>query len=146
MDSKAMVTTALTEEMIQAGNTLVRELDKRGLDPDAVFWFYSPDTQEWKLIIAEVKLATQGPRETYKQIQSAISALGEELHGLALGSVALAKPDTPIVSLLRVAVGTGPGISGTRFTNNVINGTVIDDAYIYRLARRRSAKEKQPET
>lgn len=146
MDSKAMVTTTLTEEMIQAGNALVRELDKRGLDPDAVFWFYFPDVHEWKLVIAEVKLAAQGPRETYKQIQNAISALGDELHGLALDSVTLAKPDAPIVSLLRVAVGTGPGISGIRFTNNVINGTVIDDAYIYRLARRHSAEKKQPDS
>ncbi|MFN2514070.1 MAG: hypothetical protein ABR568_21985 [Pyrinomonadaceae bacterium] len=27
----------------------------------------------------------------------------------------------------------GGGISGIRFTNNVINGTPIEDAYIYRI-------------
>ena len=64
----------------------------------------------------------------YKRIQNAISALGDELHGLALDAATLAKPDAPNVSLLRVAVETGPGISGIRFTNNVIDGAVIDDA------------------
>jgi hypothetical protein len=38
------------------------------------------------------------------------------------------------VALLRKAVSTGPGISGVRITNNAVNGRIIDDAYIYRVA------------
>ncbi|NIV68021.1 hypothetical protein GWN43_04130 [Candidatus Bathyarchaeota archaeon] len=38
-----------------------------------------------------------------------------------------------LVKLLRAAIHTGPGISGIRFTGNVINGVFIDDAYIYRM-------------
>jgi hypothetical protein len=117
--------------MIGAGGALVRKLDERGLQPDDAFWLYSSDTQEWKLVIAEVKFGKQGPRETYRQIQNAIAALDNE--PISLDSVALARPDAPMVSLLRSAVRTGPGINGIRFTNNVINGTVIEDAYIYRL-------------
>ena len=41
-------------------------------------------------------------------------------------------PDAPVVALLRTAIRTGPGISGIRFKNNVIDGTLIEDAYIYR--------------
>ena len=139
------MTTTLTDEMIQSGSALLRELDARGLSPNAAFWFYFPDVQEWKLVIAEVKLAGQGPRKTYEQIQGAISVLGEERHELTLDSVTLAKPDAPIVSLLRAAIGTGPGISGIRFTNNVINGTVVEDAYIYRLAQRRRTHKRPSE-
>jgi hypothetical protein len=43
------------------------------------------------------------------------------------------KDNDPIVVLLRKAISTGPGIAGVRFTNNSVNGTFIDDAYIYRL-------------
>jgi len=82
----------------------------------------------------------------YERLQDAIAALGDELHGLALDSVALAKPHAPIVSLLRIAVGTAPGISGIRFTNNVINGTVIVDAHMYRLTRRHGTKRKRTES
>jgi hypothetical protein len=38
-----------------------------------------------------------------------------------------------MVASLRSAVRTRPGIDGIRVTNNVINGLVIEDAYIYRL-------------
>jgi hypothetical protein len=38
-----------------------------------------------------------------------------------------------MLSLLRVAISTGPGISGIRFTHNTINNVLIEDAYIYRL-------------
>jgi hypothetical protein len=43
------------------------------------------------------------------------------------------KDNDPLVLLLRKAIVTGPGISGIRFTSNSVNGTFIDDAYIYRL-------------
>lgn len=134
MGEKKMVAMTLTKEMIDSGDALVRKLDEQGFQPDAVFWLYFPDLQEWKLIIAEVKLGKEGPKETYKKIQDTISASKKDMPELSLDSVALAKPDAPIVTLLKKGIRTGSGISGIRFTNNVINGTLIEDAYIYRLA------------
>jgi hypothetical protein len=128
---ETMVAVALTDEMIGAGGALVRKLDERGLRPDDAFWLYSSDTERWKLVIAEVRFGKQGPRETYKQIQNAIAALDNE--PIALASVTLARPDAPLVASLRSAVRTRPGIDGIRVTNDVINGLVIEDAYIYRL-------------
>ena len=129
-----MVETTLTPELITAGEWLLRELDERELRPDAVFWFYFPDAGVWKLVIAEVKLGKEGPKGIYKQIQEIIAGMSEEGLVISLEDVTLAKPDAPIVSLLRTAVGTGPGVSGIRFQNNVVNGTLIEDAYIYRVA------------
>jgi hypothetical protein len=131
---EAMVETTLTDDMIATGAALVRWLDQAGLQPDAAFWLYFPDPQTWKLVLAEAKLDQQGPRAIYGQIQDIMSASGEERSSISLDSVTLVKPDAPIVSLLRSAIRTGTGIGGIRFTNNVINGTLIEDAYIYRLA------------
>ncbi|HYA43110.1 MAG TPA: hypothetical protein VEF34_17540 [Syntrophobacteraceae bacterium] len=128
-----MVATTLTKEMIESGRTLVRKLDEQGLHPDAAFWLYSSDLQEWKLVIAEVKLDTEGPRKIYKKIQDVISVSKEDMPEISLDSVTLAKPDAPIVHLLKRVIHTGPGISEIRFTTNVINGTLIEDAYIYRV-------------
>jgi hypothetical protein len=128
-----MVETDLTEEMIKTGAALIGKLDERGMQPDAAFWFYFPDLEAWKLVIAEVKVGKQGPKEVYRQVQKILGKFSRELHGLSLDDVALAKPDAPMVAILRVAIRTGPGISGIRFKHNVINGTLIEDAYIYRL-------------
>jgi hypothetical protein len=129
-----MVTETLTKEMIESGGVLVRKLDEQGFQPDAAFWLYDPDLQKWKLIIAQVKLGTEGPRKIYKKIQDVISVSKADMPEISLDSVTLAKPDAPIVILLKKAVCTGAGVSGIRFTNNVVNGTVIEDAYIYRLS------------
>lgn len=132
MGEDTMVATTLTKEMIESGGTLIRKLDEQGLQPYAAFWMYYPEVQEWKLVISEVELGEKGPREIYKKIQDTISASKEDMPELSLDSVALTKPDAPIVALLGKAFRTGPGISGIRLTGSVINGTVIDDAYIYR--------------
>lgn len=128
-----MVETVLTKEMIDSGAKLIHKLDERSVRPDAAFWFYFPDIQEWKLVLAEVKVEKEGTKEVYREIQKVLSKFSQDIGDLSLDNIAVSKMDAPIVSLLRIAIHTGPGISGIRFKNNVINGTVIEDAYIYRL-------------
>ena len=130
-----MVETALTPPLIQEGGELLQALDKAGLAPDAAFWFYFSDVNAWKLVLAEMKVGPRGPREVYKQIQRTLGALSDKIKTLSLADVAVAKPDAPIVSVLKRAVRTGPGIGGIRFSQNVIDGVLIEDAYIYRLAK-----------
>lgn len=132
MGEKTMVETSLTKELIEAGANLVRKLDERGLAPDAAFWLYSPDLQAWKLVLAAVKVGQVGPRKVYQEIQETLNDT-PELQDLTLDVVSISKPDSPVIVLLRTAISTGPGIRGIRFKNNVINGTLIEDAYIYRL-------------
>jgi len=128
-----MVDSTLTKEMIESGKALIKRLDDSKVQPDAAFWFYFPDIQEWKLVLAEVKVGKEGPKQVYRKIQTIISKFSDEMGELSLNHITLAKTDAPIVKLLRIAIRTGPGISGIRFKSNVINGTVIEDAYIYRL-------------
>jgi len=128
-----MVESTLTKEMIETGAALVRKLDERGLKPDAALWLYFPDIQQWQLVIAEVKVGEEGPKGIYRKIQQILTESANEIAELSLDDVALAKPDAPIIALLRVAIKTGPEISGIRFKSNVIGGTLIEDAFIYRL-------------
>jgi len=53
---------------------------------------------------------------------------------IPLKDIAVIDSNDPLIKLLRVAIKTGGGISGIRFTKNVINGTPIEDAYIYRIS------------
>jgi hypothetical protein len=128
-----MVESILTKEMIDIGKALIERLDKRNLSPDAAFWRYVPETQQRKLVIAKATIETIGPKEIYRRIQQILAEPKNKITGLSLDDVSLAKPDAPIIVLLRVAIRTGPGISGIRFKNNVVNGTLIEDAYIYRM-------------
>jgi hypothetical protein len=79
-----MVTLTLSKELIEAGAVLVRKLDETGVQPNAAFWFYFPDIQQWKMVFAETKLGDEGPRQIYKNIQSILSQFQTELGQLSL--------------------------------------------------------------
>lgn len=129
-----MVEETLTKELIDAGAKLVKKLDERGLAPDAAFWLYSPEKQSWKLLLVDVKLAKRGPKAAYAEVQKILEGSTMELKNIKLDDLVVEKPDAHIVKLIRKAVRTGPAVSGIRFRNNVVDGTLIDDAYIYRAA------------
>ena len=129
-----MVETNLTRERIEAGAKLLARMGERGIAPDVAFWLYFPDEQTWKLLLAEVKLSKTGPRAAYAQLQAVLSKYASEISALSLDELVIERPDARVVELIRKTVKTGPGISGIRFRNNVIDGTLIEDAYIYRVA------------
>lgn len=133
-DSEKGSEANLTKELIDAGGRLVKKLDERGLGPDAAFWLYSSEDQTWKLMLVEVKLAQRGPKAAYSEVQKILEKYAQELENIKLDDLVLEKPDARIVQLIRKAVRTRPGVSGIRFKNNVVDGTLIDDAYIYRAA------------
>jgi ferritin-like metal-binding protein YciE len=129
-----MVEATLTKELIEEGARLVRKLDERGMAPDAAFWLYSPEEQTWKLLLAEVKLAKKGPKAAYSEIQKILAKHAQELENIRLDDLVLERPNSRIVELIRKMVRTGSAISGVHLKNNVVDGTLIDDAYVYRAA------------
>ncbi len=126
-----MVETDLSSDLIKAGEVLVRRLDKQGISPSSAFWFLT-NAGIWQLVLAESAVGKEGPKALYRQIQRILAEPPNEFGTLSLEDVALMKPSEPLVVTLRNGVRTGSGISGIRFTGNVVNGTLIEDAYIYR--------------
>ena len=72
-----------------------------------------------------------GPRRVYGQIEHILRRVPSV--GIGLEDISIVGDNDATVRLLGVALKTGPGISGIRFQNNVINGVLVEDAYIYRL-------------
>ena len=128
-----MVEKTLTNEMITLGKRILEILNEEGINPAAALWFYYPEYERWKLLIADYEVGSTGPMNIYRQIRKILDTRQDELSGLQLFDVVLIKPDDPMLCLMRKAINTGQGISGIRFANNVIDGTVIEDTYVYRL-------------
>jgi hypothetical protein len=129
-----MVEADLNKQLIDAGAELVQSLDKKGLSPDAAFWLYSSDNKAWRLFLVEAKLGKAGPKGVYRQIQKVMKELPEESQVLSLSDIGLLRSDAPFVQRLRTAFRRGRNVSGMRLMNNVVNGKLIEDAYIYRIA------------
>lgn len=131
MDNSTLV--ALAGFDIESGKSVLSELDKTGLEISSAFWLYFPDSKEWRLLLAMPALDTEGPKEVYSKIQDVINQHGSNLN-IPLWSIGIISPNNSINQLLRFAIKTGEkSFSDIRFSGNVINGVLIDDAYIYRV-------------
>ena len=124
--------TALVERDIQEGKDLIEALDKTEFEVDASLWFYSPDSDEWRLLIASPFVEENGPRKSYGFIRSVLTRPSPTSE-ISLKSVSVLNPKHQLIKLLKTVFSTGPDITGIRFTRNVINNTLIEDAYIYRI-------------
>jgi len=132
MATEVLVKHTLSDEMISAGAELTRRLDAARFTVSAALWLYDSDAG-WRFVIGSPEVRTRGPRWAYKQVQSVISKIPEQQSKIPLKDITIVDSSDPLIALLRVAIKTGDGISGIRFSQNVINGTVIEDAYIYRI-------------
>ena len=133
MAEDVVVKESLSEAMIKAGSELTRKLDELKWPVIASLWFYFPEENQWRLIFASPEVKKEGPKKAYKHVQEALSKLPENTPQTDLRDIAVVDAEHPLISLLRLAVSTGDGISGIRFSRNVINGHLIEDAYIYRI-------------
>ncbi len=93
-------------------------------------WLYSSETGMWRLLLATPLVDTEGPAETYRRVQSALADIG--LADL-LPNVSVVSPRSPFIRTLRRVFRTGPGIASIRLTGSTINGTYIEDAFVYRV-------------
>ena len=133
MVENVLVKEILTESMIKAGAELTRILDQMNWPLTASLWFYFAEENQWKLLISSPSVATEGPKRAYQRVQEALGNFPQDMPKIDLEDVAVTDDSHPLISLMKVAIPTGGGISGIRFSRNVINGQVIEDAYIYRL-------------
>jgi hypothetical protein len=76
---------------------------------------------------------TQGPKNIYKKVQAVISRNFGEHPVISLKDISVVDSKDPLILLLRSAVTAEGEISHIKFSQNVINGVFIEDAYIYRL-------------
>ncbi len=135
MVTEVLVKDALSNEMISAGAELVSKLDEADFIVNAAFWFYLSEVNAWRLIIGSPEVRTHGPKKAYKSVQAVLSKMSDPIYKIALKDIGLLDSKDPLVRLLKSAIGTSAtGISGIRFTHNVIDGVLIEDAHIYRNA------------
>lgn len=127
-----MVKTDLTTEMIVAGRRLLEAFDRGGFRAPACYWFYFPESDRWRFVVASPEVRTRGPHAVYRKVQTLARKVPDVANVFGPSDVTVVADKDPLVTLLRSVVAI-PGIGGVRITNSSINGTLIDDAYIYRL-------------
>lgn len=124
--------TILVDKDIQDGRLLVEALDRSKFSLDGALWYYMLNSDEWRLLLVSSLVERTGPKKVYRIVQSTIEDMAPTF-GVSLNRISVLSPKNKLIQLLSIALRTGRGLSGIRFTRNTINGVFIEDAYIYRL-------------
>lgn len=127
MDKKTLV-----DNDIENGKKLLMKLDADSIPVNAAFWLLQSDSSQWKLVIASSIYDEKGPNVAYQKVLTALNFTDIKID---LTNMSVVSSKDQLVTLLRTAISTPPSaIEGIRFSQNVINGIYMEDAYIYRLS------------
>lgn len=121
----------LTSEMIQAGEDLIRALDRHKFSAKTALWLYTEEQDRWRLIIATPHRRLMGPLKSYKAVDRVLSKIDTPID---LSSVSLVDTKDRMIKGLSAPFPTRAAARGFRLSHAIIAGRVIDDAYIYRIA------------
>lgn len=127
MDKKTLVNIDIEE-----GKKLLEQLDRSNMKISCALWYYVQDIEEWRLILATDLVDTFGPKKAYTNLLAQINKDAISID-IPFEAISLISPNDPLIKLFKFAIITGPGISGIRFSGNVINGVLIKDSYLYRV-------------
>jgi hypothetical protein len=124
-----MYKTILVKELIEDGEKLLQELDRRHFPMTAAFWYDSPDRLAWNLYIVSEVAHQPGPLEAYMRIQQAMAALNGV--SLSLDDIVVLSPQRTQFRDLRKTI---EGVSQMSVTGERVNleRVPLQDAYIYR--------------
>ncbi len=115
-----------------AGRHLVEALDGADFPVSGALWLFNPEANDWRLLIVSPVVTGNNLSRAFTQLHQIAQTLPE--YPILLSSVSLVQSEDPLIVQLRKALRTGEkDISGIRFSRNTIDGTYIEDAYIYRL-------------
>lgn len=128
-----MVKETLVDRDISDGKILIKNLEKSGFKVRSAFWLYVSELGEWSLFLASDYVDEYGQKKAYEFIQNELSKASSPI-SIYLSSINAVKVNDDMVNLLKVLIKTGPNdLNEMRFTQNVINGVMIEDAFIYRI-------------
>ncbi len=99
------------------------------LQVTALFWAQF-DEDDWRIYLASPRVAAEGQRVIYRQLQQIMDKLPEEdLHGLELSDIVVTTPDDRVVREMGPPYGAG---EGDRRTIRRLSLSA-EEAYVYHL-------------
>jgi hypothetical protein len=127
-----MAAAVLVDVDVAMGRELLQILDEIKFPVTGAAWIFFPDIEEWRLVIRTPK-AEQHLQQALLELAIALDQRGDLRKRLDLSRVKLVPPNDKMLAAMGKFVKVD-GTSNIRFSRNVIDGVLIDDALIYRLA------------
>lgn len=127
-----MAATPLVDSDVAMGRELLDILDRVGFSITGAAWIYSEDRDEWKLVLRTPK-AEKDRLDALLQIAQALDAEGDLRSRIDFTRLTIVPPKDVVMAAMGRTV-KADGSAPVRFDRNLVDGTMINDALIYRLA------------
>jgi hypothetical protein len=133
MAKELFITQWLSQEMLVAGEALIKRLDEANAKVYAAFWLLNAEDNIWKLIIVSPLVEIEGPRSYYKRINDVNQSANPDENIIALHDISVSDTDNRIVNAIKTSVLGNAVLGNNRLGKNTISGVNIEDLYLYRM-------------
>lgn len=130
MAEEILVKEPLTREMIEAGAELLRRLDEIDLDVVAAFWFYTSETNKWKLMLACPSVDTEGQKAAYGKIWDVLYGRPDGVPGIESTDTVVLSPSETTVKAL-AGVNRLGNLTNKRLPRSNFGDIYVEDIYVY---------------
>lgn len=127
------ITQWLSQEMLSAGDTLIKRLDRTNAKVYAAFWLLDTEENAWKLVIVSPLVEIEGPRSYYKRINDINQLAKPDENIIALHDISVSDTENRIVNAIKHSVLGNAILGNNRLGRNTINDIYIEDMYLYRM-------------
>jgi hypothetical protein len=131
-----MAEEALVESLVADSVRLVEQLDKQGIPPSNVLWYFFSDAEEWRLLVAGPLFDSLLPKDESQAYQRLAGAIGDaNLHSLTIADVKLVRTNDPVLLATKLVINTpSNGVVRAHFRDNTLNGIFVKEMLVLRAA------------
>ena len=126
MAENYVVKEVLTEDMMDAGEALLRELDQTGVQVDAALWFWDIEGPDWSL-----KCVSPDVDNFHRHVRLTLNKLSSKHKEMLDGSVRRVMEGSELWRGLK-AIAPIPGFNRMRLRKTLIGSHYIQDGLLYR--------------
>jgi len=124
--------TALVNFDIERGREVVVALDAAEMKIAVALWAYSPEYEDWRLVISGRQLDSLDLRDAYRQVNDALTSAG--LTPDKTPPILILSMNDSFIKTLRQIFGKTRSVEGMRLGGQMIGDRFLEDAYVYRIS------------
>jgi len=127
------MTQWFSQEMLLAGESLIKRLDETDSQVQAAFWILDAEDKTWKLTIVSPLVESEGPKSYYRRIDNINESAKADEYVIALHDINVSDTDNRIVKAMKRSMLGNSILGNNRFGRNTLGGVYIEDMYLYRM-------------
>jgi hypothetical protein len=127
MDKAEMVSLDITR-----GSELLDALEKAKLKVGVALWMYSPEYEDWRLVVSAHQFDSLDLRDAYRLVHHSLAAA--DFTPEKTPPIMILPMADPFIKQLRRIFGKTRSVEGMRLGGQMIGDRFLEDAYVYRVS------------